>query len=288
MKLKFWKKFAAFALVLTMCAGLLTACGSTAYLSLPEMTELGDYSALFTGIRRVELRYAGENGETAYALTQEETIQALFALLEKVKIEKNPLSRDVSQDRAWGLRLMLIPYGAVSGVSLCFSPDCTEYFVLDDVKPSYSHRVQDPETVRAVADYFAQFKTLELMEISAESKDEKIALSQPVLDLGGESRSLSVTWRNLADTERSTGQYFYVYAVSASGELTQVEPEGERFWQDIGYVLEPGKDRVVDYDLTDYAFEENTRYRIFLGGDSRSDYVVEFTTGAYQSVIPEE
>ena len=287
MKLKFWKKFAAFALVLTMCAGLLAACGAD-YISLPEMTEVGDYSALFTGIRQVELRYAGKDEERTYALTQEETIQALFDLLGKVKIEKDPISRDVSEDRAWGLRLMLIPYAAASGVSLCFSPNYSEYFVLDDVKPSYSHRVQDPETVRAVVEFLAQFKTLELVEISAESKDEKIALSQPELDLDGESQSLSVTWRNLADTERSTGQYFYVYTVSVSGELTQVEPEGESFWQDIGYVLEPGKDRVVTYDLSGYAFEENTRYRIFLGGDSRSDYVVEFTTGTSESVIPKE
>ena len=287
MKLKFWKKFTALVLVLTMCAGLLVACGSTAYISLPEMMEVGDYSALFTGIRRVELRYAEEGEERTCALTQEASIQKLFDLLGKVKIEKTPISRDLSEDRAWGLRLMLIPSGAASGVSLCFSPDYSEYFVLDDVKPSYSHRVQDPETVRAVADFFAQFKTLELVEISAESKDEKIALSQPVLELGGESQSLSVTWRNLADTVRSTGQYFYVYTMSTGGELTQVKPEGESFWQDIGYVLEPGKDRAVDYDLTGYTFEENTRYRIFLGGDSRSDYVVEFTTGACQSVIPE-
>lgn len=287
MKWKFEIRLMAIFLVLALAAGALTACGGSDYISLPEMTEVGDYSALFTGIRQVELRYAGDVGETTYALTQEETLQALFDLLGKVKIEKDPISRDVSEDRAWGLRLMLIPYGAASGVSLCFSPDYKEYFVLDDVKPSYSHRVQDPETVQAVAAFFAQFKTLEIGEISAASKDEKIALSQPELDLGGESRSLSVTWRNLADTERSTGQYFYVYKVSDQGKLTQVEPEGESFWQDIGYVLEPGKDRVVTYDLTDYAFEENTRYQIFLGGNSQSDYVVEFTTGPYTSVIPE-
>lgn len=288
MKSKFQIKIASIALILALMTGLTAACGSSSYISLSEMTEVGDYSALFTGIRRVELRYAGDGGERTYVLTQEASMDRLFDLLGKVKIEKDPISRNVSEDRDWGLRLMLVPYGANSGVSLCFSPDCTEYFVLDDVKPSYSHKVQDPAAVRAVLDFFAQCKTLETVEISAASADEKIALSQPELDLAGESQSLSVTWRNLSDTERSTGQYFYVYAVSDDGELTKVEPETEGFWQDIGYVLEPGKDRVVTYDLTGYPFEENTRYRIFLGGDSQSDYVVDLTTGPYEAVIPEE
>ena len=288
MKSRIFLKFFSIVLVLILAAGLAAACGGSGYIALSEMSETGDYSALFTGIRRVELRYAGEGGEKTYALTQETSIQALFELLEKVKIEKDPVSRNVSEDRAWGLRLMLIPYGAASGVSLCFSPDLAEYFVLDDVKPSYSHRVQDPEKVQAVLDFFSRFQTLEIMEITASSGDEKIALSQPELDLGGETQSLSVTWRNLSDTERSTGQYFCVYAASDEGELTQVKPEGEGFWQDIGYVLEPGKDRVVTYDLTGYAFEENTRYRAFLGGDSQSDYLVEFTTGTFKSVIPQE
>lgn len=286
MKVKVWIRIAAVTLVLALAAGL-TACGGASYISLTEMTDVGDYTALFTGIRQVDLRYADEAGERTYAMTREESMEELFSLLEKVEIEKEPLSRDLSEDRAWGLRLMLIPFGAGSGVSLCFSPDCTEYFVLDDVKPSYSHKVRDPETVRAVLDLLAQCGTLETGDVSALSQDEKIALSQPELDLGGESQSLSVTWRNLGDTERSTGQYFYVYTLSEDGTLTQVEPSEEGFWQDIGYVLEPGKDRVVTYDLTGYTFEENTRYRIYLGGDSQSDYAVEFTTGTYERLIPQ-
>lgn len=286
MKSKFWMKLTAVALTLVLVSGLTVACGNPGYISLSEMTDVGDYSALFTGIRQVKLRYAQGGEERTYVLTQETTINALFDLLGKVKIDEESISRDGSEDRAWGLRLMLIPYGADSGVSLCFSSDCTAYFVLDDVTPSYSHKVEDPETVRAVLDFFSQFKTLEAAEISVASADEKIALSQPELDLGGESQSLSVTWRNLSETQRSTGQYFYVYTVAEDGELTRVEPETEGFWQDIGYVLEPGKDRVVTYDLTGYGFQENTRYRIYLGGDSGSDYVVDLTTGAFESVIP--
>ena len=288
MKAKLSKRRLALVLAAILLAAVFSACGGKTYISLSEMTDVGDYSGLFTGIRRVELRYAGENGEQTYVLTKEESISGLFKLLEKIRIEKNPVSRNVSEDRAWGLRLMLVPYGAASGVSLCFSPEGTEYFVLDDVKPSDSHRVRDPETVQAVLNFFAQFHTLEVKEISVSSGDEKIALSQPKLDLGGESQSLSVTWRNLADTVRSTGQYFYIYTVSDGGELTKVEPETEGFWQDIGYVLEPRKDRVVTYDLSGYLFEENTRYKIFLGSDSRSDYVVELITGVSQNVIPEE
>lgn len=285
MKSRFWIRISAIVLVLALAASL-TACGAS-YIPLTEMTDVGDYTALFTGIRQVNLRYADETGERTYTMNREESMEELFDLMGKVEIEKEPLSRSVSGDRAWGLRLMLIPYGAASGVSLCFSPDCTTYFVLDDVKPSYSHRVRDPETVRAVLDLLAQCGTLEIGEASALSQDEKIALSQPELDLGGESQSFSVTWRNLGDTERSTGQYFYVYTLSEDGTLTRVEPSEEGFWQDIGYVLEPGKDRVVTYDLTGYAFEENARYRIYLGGDSQSDYTVEFTTGTYESLIPQ-
>lgn len=283
---QFIRKWLALFLTLAMLTAGLTACGGTQYITLSEMTEIGDYSALFTGIRRVELRYAGTEEESTYALTREESIQDLIALLQKVEIDKEPISQDLSEDRAWGLRLMLVPYGAASGVSLCFSPDGSEYFVLDDVKPSYSHRVRDPETVQAVRDFFSAFRTLEIMGLSALSAEEAIALSQPVLDLGGESRSLSVAWRNLSDTARSTGQYFYVYAVAQDGTLTQVEPTEEAYWQDIGYVLEPGKDRVVTYDLTSYPLEEHTGYRIYLGGSSEtSDCLVEFTTGVYRNVI---
>ena len=49
MKVKVWIRIAAVVLVLAQAAGL-TACGGASYISLTEMTDVGDYTALFTGI----------------------------------------------------------------------------------------------------------------------------------------------------------------------------------------------------------------------------------------------
>ncbi len=135
---------------------------------LTQLKEDISFEKLFDNVERLEV----VSGEMGYATEEPGTIAEVINILKEVKISRNPISKSRAEDRD---RTNTITIN--NGNTLCFSKDCSEYWVYTGVKPTFSYKVMNPETVK---------KAFEIERLSSFSGtiDSKYYFDATVLETG--------------------------------------------------------------------------------------------------------
>lgn len=137
-------------------------------IKLNQLKEDISFENLFDNVERLEV----VSGEMGYATEEPGTIADVINILKEVKISRNPISKSRAEDRD---RTNTITIN--NGDTLCFSKDCSEYWVYTGVKPTFSYKVMNPETVK---------KVFEIEKVSSFSGtiDSKYYFDATVLETG--------------------------------------------------------------------------------------------------------
>lgn len=136
----FWVMVAAIALCIVM---------SVCFLTNPVVKRLTDIEdrneTLFENIEKI---YITTPDQTVLYNT-ESGVNAAIRQLKKVKISRKELSQSREENRPATVQVKLAP----SNTMLCFNADCTEVWIDDGVKPSFSYAVKNPQVLTESADY---------------------------------------------------------------------------------------------------------------------------------------
>ncbi|MBQ8558803.1 MAG: hypothetical protein IJ439_02325 [Tyzzerella sp.] len=171
-----YKKPAFLIVIGTVVVCVLTA---VCFLTNPKSTNL--YVEIESDAQIVTIK--SEN--VSYEVTSEAAINYVLEFLGDIKVSRNPISKNRSEDREKS-NAITIQYGNTN-VSYYFSKDCSTVWVDDEVKPSLTKRVHNSEIV---IQFFAS------------------RIESPVANVGGIDETENITTEAIADLKEKYPQYF--------------------------------------------------------------------------------
>lgn len=183
--------------------------------------------------------------------------------------------------------------GGIDGLYINFDFDFTSVWVWDEVKPTLSYRVKEPEKARAIFNSFRESSlanavitdsNLKILSTGSDASDVSIdVISLTESDLG--DISLKIRWNNNSQETISYGKPFKL-AEYESGEWFELKEKG--YWNLPAYPVLPQStedsrlkeaNREFEYNISDYYnIEESGKYRFstefFFESNKTKDYSV--------------
>ncbi len=126
---------------LTVSAVVLCAVLSVCFLTDPPGMGIDDIDPLGKGIFKNVSRVTVIDQDYHYVSDNEDTNHHILRRLKKVRLELSDQSRE--EDRSKDITVKLLPGDTV----IYMNADCTEVWLSDSVKPSYTYRILNPEVL---------------------------------------------------------------------------------------------------------------------------------------------
>lgn len=146
-----YRKPAFYVIILTV---VVLVAAVVFLLSDPVTTTPEEFQLSFGSMSLEELGIVTENeeiasieicrGDMSFSVYNDEEIEAVQEILEGVRLSKNELSQDRSDERDTTNTIVYLYEDGTEGIKVHFSDDCGSVWVDDGVKPTLSHQVKNP------------------------------------------------------------------------------------------------------------------------------------------------
>lgn len=138
----------AFWLLIVAVAGCMTVavCFGTdpAGIKITQIDDGGDLSHMLEEVASIRVI----SGDRSYEITSTAAVQNVTQLIEDIRVNRTQSSNSRSEARDRTNVIVLYYASQNNELVLCFNPECSELWLDDGVKPSYSYRVKNPELVQ--------------------------------------------------------------------------------------------------------------------------------------------
>lgn len=182
----FWLVIGAIVLCIVFAICFLT---NPKGIKITSLEDKADYSRIFDDTDVLTLFCENEG----YENESEEVKKQIFEILREVRINKNPLSQNRSEDRNNTNRVVL------SDCTLNFNEKFTQLWISNGVKPSLSYKVLTPEKVKKAFDIMIKSMVKE-KNIYQKAADDGVPVSEVDIegnfkytDVSGETNSVHTT-----------------------------------------------------------------------------------------------
>ena len=267
----FWVIVAAVVLsaVLTVC--LLTNPAGM------RITDIEDNNKMLNDVWSVII-IADDESDTRYGTNADVIADALKSL----RIEEYPVSKSRSEDRDKTNRFV-IRYDESNPTMICFSVDCSEVWIDDGVKPSYSYKVKNPEKIQ---EYF-KFNYIDgiLRVLSSGSDADGVSISIVGYSFG-ENPYIKIEWRNDTDEEKSLSEYFDLLYSNGLGNSYSCAKD-EVMFKDIAMIFPAHESYVKTYDLSAFDVSKSGYYtfKAPLNGYVWIDFILDYGSFYQDDII---
>ncbi len=256
----FWVVVVAIALSIVLTVCLLTNPAGM------RITDIEDNNKVLNDVSSVIIIADGEN-DTRYGSNATEIVSALKSLW----VEEYPVSKSRSEDRDKTNRLVL-RYDDSNPTMLCFNADCSEVWIDDGVKPSYSYEVKNPEKIR---EYF-DFNYIDGILRVLSSNSEYRGLTVSIVGYNfGENPYIKVEWKNNSSEEHGIGYGFDLLYSNGLGNSFSCAKKDEPVI-DIALLIPAHDSTVMTYDLANFDVSKSGYYTLKLEKNIWIDFILDY------------
>lgn len=286
-----YKRPAFWVIVTSAAVGILL---SVCFLTNPAGVKIeNNFGDIFSNVNQARV-VSGAEYDGMY--TDGELDKAL-SMLKKVRLERNPVSEDRSEDRDKTNRVMLFD-GSGKSVTLCFSADCTELWLDDSVKPSLSYKVKNPDAVRKLfssgglgsISQFGGGTMGGLTVLSYGSDIDGVSISLGAYDFG-EKPYLDIVWKNNTANDLVIGRAFDLLYSDGNTNSYSCAKGDVKFTEE-GYVIPARGEGTMRYSLEQFDVSKNGWYTfnvLYAGGFVWMDFAIfeeDFYSDYHIEVLP--
>ncbi len=264
-----YKKPAFWVLVVAIALSVvLTVCLLTNPVGM-KITYIEDHRKILDDVYSVNIIVDNET-DSRFGTNAEEVVKALKTL----RVEKYPVSQSRSEDRDNANRLVLRYGGGSNPIMLCFNADCSEVWVDDGVKPSYSYKVKNPDKIEGF--FKINYVDGVLRVLSSNSDVEGISISIKGYSFG-DRPYLEIEWKNDTDKEFVMGEYFGLLYSNGMGNSFSCA-KGEIVFHDIAYIIPAHDSTVMTYGLSRFDVSKSGYYtfKANYGGNLWIDFILDY------------
>lgn len=207
----------------------------------------------------------GENYNSLSSYSKE-----LLQQLIDLKISDNEVSLNRGEDRDKTNTLViqtendaeLTKYSYIKGTYIHFNADFTEVWVYDQVKPTLSYRVLEPQKARNIYNNIINYSKFSFAQnIQTHSDFDPVYFSLESVTYDKDNNLvLDVIWRNVSENEVMIGEVYSI-EYKESEEWLDIAFD-EKVFHMIGYLLRPKDEIRKSYSLKDYDLSKSGRYRL--------------------------
>ena len=267
----FWVVVVAIALSIVLTVCLLTNPAGM------RITDIEDNNKMLNDVRSVIVIADGES-ETRYGSNATVIVEALKSL----RLEEYPVSKSRSEDRDSTNRLVL-RYDDSYPTMLCFNADCSEVWIDDGVKPTYSYEVKNPEKIREYFDFNYIDGILRVLSSGADAEGVSISI---VGYSFGENPYIKIEWRNDTDKEMSLSEHFDLLYSNGLGNSYSCAKD-EVMFKDIAMIFPAHESYVKTYDLSAFDVSKSGYYtfKAPCGGYAWIDFILDYGSFYQDDII---
>lgn len=142
----FWVILATAAACIVTAVCLLT---NPAGIKIDEIKQFPGASTLFENVGQIEI----QKGNTFYTVNAQEEVEKLLRQIDGIRIYKNPISQNRSEDRDQTNKIVL-QYHQDYEKTICFNENCDTLWVNDELKPTLTYRIKQPDAAKQLFDRF--------------------------------------------------------------------------------------------------------------------------------------
>ncbi len=265
----FWVGVAAIALSIVLTVCLLTNPTGM------KITYIEGHERMLDDVYSVNIIVDGDN-DKRYANKAEEIVKAL----KELRVEEHPVSQSRSEDRDSTNRLV-IGYLDSNPTMLCFNADCTEVWIDDGVKPSYSYEVKNPEKIQQ---YF-KFNYIDGILRVLSSSSEYRGLTVSIVGYNfGENPYIKVEWKNNSNEEHAIGYGFDLLYSNGLGNSFSCAKKDEPV-NDIALLIPAHDSTVMTYDLENFDVSKSGYYTLKLEKNIWIDFILDYGSFYQDDII---
>ena len=265
----FWVVVVAIALSIVLTVCLLTNPTGM------KITYIEGNERMLDDVYSVNIIVDGEN-DKRYANKAEEIVKAL----KELRVEEYPVSQSRSEDRDSTNRLV-IGYRDSNPTMLCFNADCTEVWIDDGVKPSYSYEVKNPEKIQQ---YF-RFNYIDGILRVLSSSSEYRGLTVSIVGYNfGENPYIKVEWKNNSNEEHAIGYGFDLLYSNGMGNSFSCAKKDEPVI-DIALLIPAHDSTVMTYDLENFEVSKSGYYTLQLEKNIWIDFILDYGSFYQDDII---
>lgn len=265
----FWVVVAAIALSIVLTVCLLTNPTGM------KITYIEGNERMLDDVYSVNIIVDGDN-DKRYANKAEEIVKAL----KELRVEEHPVSQSRSEDRDSTNRLV-IGYRDSNPTMLCFNADCTEVWIDDGVKPSYSYEVKNPEKIQR----FFKFNYIDGILRVLSSSSEYRGLTVSIVGYNfGENPYIKVEWKNNSNEEHAIGYGFDLLYSNGLGNSFSCAKKDEPVI-DIALLIPAHDSTVMTYDLENFEVSKSGYYTLQLEKNIWIDFILDYGSFYQDDII---
>ena len=265
----FWVVVAAIALSIVLTVCLLTNPTGM------KITYIEGNERMLDDVYSVNIIVDGDN-DKRYANKAEEIVKAL----KELRVEEHPVSQSRSEDRDSTNRLV-IGYRDSNPTMLCFNADCTEVWIDDGVKPSYSYEVKNPEKIQR----FFKFNCIDGILRVLSSSSEYRGLTVSIVGYNfGENPYIKVEWKNNSNEEHAIGYGFDLLYSNGMGNSFSCAKKDEPVI-DIALLIPAHDSTVMTYDLENFEVSKSGYYTLQLEKNIWIDFILDYGSFYQDDII---
>ena len=265
----FWVVVAAIALSIVLTVCLLTNPTGM------KITYIEGNERMLDDVYSVNIIVDGDN-DKRYANKAEEIVKAL----KELRVEEHPVSQSRSEDRDSTNRLV-IGYRDSNPTMLCFNADCTEVWIDDGVKPSYSYEVKNSEKIQR----FFKFNYIDGILRVLSSSSEYRGLTVSIVGYNfGENPYIKVEWKNNSNEEHAIGYGFDLLYSNGMGNSFSCAKKDEPVI-DIALLIPAHDSTVMTYDLENFEVSKSGYYTLQLEKNIWIDFILDYGSFYQDDII---
>lgn len=243
-----YKKPAFWVIVIAVIVSLtVTVCFMTNPLGM-KLTELCDFNASHS------LYYRVSSPDGSYSSYENEEIEEIYKKLQKVRVNETPVDKSKSEERD---KTNSVSFGKIT---FYFSSDHTTVWVTDDVTPSYTYEIKNPEKLTEIFDIFKSEATgTSAVAYKSGTETEGVSIRLMSIDLEGDKPYIEIKLVNDTDNELGFDARCNIYRIDGNKKIDCMSPDAS--WIEPYYELLPHSSFPGGYSLNNFDLSETGLYR---------------------------
>ncbi len=200
-----YKKPAFWVIIITVIVSLIiTVCFMTNPLGM-KLTELCEFNASYS------LYYKVSTPDGTYSSYENEDIEEMYKKLQKIRIDETPLDESRSEERD---KTNSVSFGKIT---FYFSSDHTKVWAFDEVTPSYTYEVKNPEKLIEI---FDQKVHLSAVAYKSGTETEGISIRLKEINVDDEHPYMTVEYINDTDYNFTYGADYMIYRIEGEEKVS--------------------------------------------------------------------
>ncbi len=274
-----YKKPAFWVIITAVILSLIvTVCFMTNPLGM-KLTELCEFNASYS------LYYEISTPDGTYSSYENEDIEEMYEKLKKVRVDETPLDESRSEERDKTYSISFAKKAVFN-----FNADFTEVWFNDGVKPSYTYKVKNPETLIDIFDVFKLAgSSSSAVAFKSGTETEGVSIKLKSIDLESDEPYIKYEWVNDTDFSLGFDERCDIYFIDGDKKIDCMTPDA--WWNEPACMLLPHKSLARSASLNGFDLSREGTYRFekeySIGETYHCIAWIEFEVSAKSEIIRE-